>query len=161
MILRKFRSEFNSFRDVYLFFQILLIITLLPILFRLLSLPGLIKKFTPRSVKYQENASLKKTTDKIVKFIDFILKRDFGRYKENTCLKRSLVLYYYLRKHGIDVHICFGVKYDDKATNTEEKNRLIGHAWLLYNGNILLEKNAAETKTYKVTYSFPEDENKV
>ncbi len=155
-MIRKFRSEFHSFGDVYLFLQILLIITLLPIMFRFLSIPELIKKFTPRnSRKYQKNRNLKETTDKIVKFIDFILNRKFWRYKENTCLKRSLVLYYYLRKRGIDVHICFGVKYNDKPTTTMERNRLIGHAWLLYNGSIFLEKNAVETKTYKVTYSFP------
>ena len=138
------------------FCKILLVVTLLPILFRFLSIPGLTKKFTPKSIKYKKNINLQKTTDKIVKFIDFILNRNFWRYRENTCLKRSLVLYYYLRRLGIEVRICFGVKYNDDLSNMEDGNKLIGHAWLIYNGAIFLEKDAAETMTYKMTYSFPE-----
>ncbi|TLD42023.1 MAG: hypothetical protein JETT_1732 [Candidatus Jettenia ecosi] len=55
----------------------------------------------------------------------------------------------------MDVHVCFGVKYD-KVFEREIKKKLEGHAWLLYHGDIFLERNTEATKTYKLTYCFPD-----
>jgi hypothetical protein len=92
---------------------------------------------------------------KIVKFTDYILSRNFWIYR-NTCLKRSLVLYHFLRGLGINVHICFGVRYNGMSPNKEAEKKLEGHAWLLYNGDIFLERNTESTKAYKMTYCFPD-----
>jgi hypothetical protein len=145
------RANFSSFEEVELFIQISLLITILPVLIKLLSIPRLMKVLTPGDLKAYKNADLEKTKDKIVKFTDYILGRNFWIYK-TKCLKRSLVLYHFLRKIGINVNICFGVRYGEEGG----KKKLDGHAWLVYNGDIFLEKNVQMTKTYKVTYCFPE-----
>lgn len=93
--------------------------------------------------------------DKIVKFTDYILRHNLWTDK-NTCLRRSLVLYHFLRKSGINVFVCFGVRYNERLSDREAKKKLEGHAWLLYHGDIFLERNAEVTETYTMTYCFPD-----
>lgn len=158
---RKIRANFSSFEEVRLFIRIFLLMTILPFLIKLLSIPKLMEVLTPRDLKICKNLNLEQTKDKLVKFTDYILRLNFWIYK-STCLKRSLVLYYFLCKFGITVHICFGVKYDEKLPDREpQKRKLEGHAWLLRNGDVFLEKNVEMAKTYKVTYCFPERNEQV
>ena len=153
-IVRKIRSNFSSFEEVQLFIQIFLLVTILPPLVKLLSVPRLMKVLTPRDLKVYKNLDPETAKEKVVKFTDYVLGRNFWIYK-TKCLKRSLVLYHFLRKLGIDVQICFGVRYNEDIPDREVEKKLEGHAWLLYNGNIFLERNIEVTKTYKVTYRFP------
>ena len=155
-MLKKFRANFDSFEEIWLFIQIFLLVTVLPFRLKFLSLPlpRVMKTLAPRDFKICRNMDMEKLKGKIVKFTDYILGRNFFMYK-STCLKRSLVLYYFLRKSGINVHICFGVKYNDKLSDKEAKEKLEGHAWLLYQGDIFLERNVELTKTYTITYYFP------
>lgn len=150
-IIRKIKTNFSSFEEIELFIQIFLLVTILPLLVRFLSIPKLMKVLTPGGVKIYESHKQEKMKDKIVKFTDYILSRNLWIYR-TICLKRSLVLYHFLRKIGITVHICFGVR----LPNKESKDKLEGHAWLLYYGDIYLEKNVEMTRSYKITYSFPE-----
>lgn len=123
-------------------------IILLPVMLRVFSIPRLMSILTPRDLKVSRHLELEKLRAKIVKFTDYILSRN-SLTSENTCLKRTLVLYHFLRKMGMDVQVCFGVKY-------EARKKLEGHAWLLYHGDIFLERNTEVTKTYKQTYCFPD-----
>jgi hypothetical protein len=153
-IIRKIKSNFSSLEEVNLFIQILLLITVLPFLVKLLSLPRLMTVLTPGDLRQHKNLDIQHKNldiEKVVKFTDYILGLNLWIYK-TTCLKRSLVLYHFLRKLGMNVHICFGVKLPDR----ESRKKLEGHAWLLYNGDIFLERDIEMTKTYKVTYCFPE-----
>jgi hypothetical protein len=154
-MVRKIRSNFNSLEEILLFIQVFLLVTILPFLIKLLTVQRLMKVLTPRDIDAYKNLNIEKSRDNIVKFTDYILSRNFWIYK-STCLKRSLVLYQLLRKSGIDVHVCFGVRYNDKLPAGEAGKKLEGHAWLLHKGEIFLEKNVEETKTYKMTYCFPE-----
>jgi len=135
-------------------------VTILPSLLKLLSLPRLMKVLTPGDLKVYKNLDSEMAKEKVVKFTDYILSRNFWIYK-TKCLKRSLVLYHFLRKSGISVHICFGVRYNEELPDREAKKKLEGHAWLLYNGYIFLEKNIEMTKTYRVTYCFPEEKEQI
>lgn len=159
-IIRKLSSNFSSVEEVILFFRILLLITILPLLTRFLSVPKLMKVITPRDLKTLKIKNLDQETriEKLVKFTNYVLSFNLWIYK-NTCLKRSLVLYHSLRRSGINVRICFGVRYKNCLPDTKKK--LEGHAWLLYNGDIFLESNTEITKTYKVTYCFPEVKEEV
>jgi hypothetical protein len=150
-IIRKIRTNFNSVEDVWLFISILLLVTVLPFPIKFLSLPTLLRILTPLEPKAHRGRNLETIKNKMVKFTDYIFGSNLCIYQP-TCLKRSLVLYHFLRKAGFSVHICFGVRFPNK----EEKNRLEGHAWLVYNGEVFLEKSIEMTKTYKVTYCFPE-----
>jgi hypothetical protein len=110
-IVRKIRSNFSSFEEVKLFTHIFLLITILPLLIKLLSIPKLMKVLTPGDLKVCKNIHSEKAKEKVIKFTDYIMSRNFWIYK-STCLKRSLILYHFLRKLGINVHIFFGVKYN-------------------------------------------------
>lgn len=150
---KKIRANFDSLADVFLFLRIFSLATVLPLLVKILSLPGLMELITPRNTAPGTTSSLDGTSGKIEKYTLYILSRDFWIYR-NICLKRSLILYHFLRKYGINVSVCFGVKYKKDLSGMEEK-KMEGHAWLIYKGEIYLEINPEETKTYKVTYSFP------
>jgi hypothetical protein len=49
------------------------------------------------------------------------------------------------------------VRYNENSSGKEEKKKLVGHAWLLYKGNIFLEKKVDITSTYRITYCFPDN----
>lgn len=67
-------------------------------------------------------------------------------YGSDFCMKRSLILFYYMRKWGYPVHIHFGV--------AKENGTLKGHAWV-----DLAEHPFAEgtdpRQTFRVTYTYP------
>ena len=72
-----------------------------------------------------------------------VLRRLFsGRY----CMKRSLILFHFLRKAGQEARIVFGV--------TKEEGKLEGHAWVTVNGEPYAEEGPVDK--YTVTYSYPE-----
>lgn len=121
-----------------------------------MSLPKLMNVLTPQGPKPHKDMDRERLEGKIVKYTDYILDHNFWIYRR-TCLKRSLVLYHFLRRCGIDVHVCFGVRYNENMPNKKEGKNLEGHAWLLYKENIFLEKKADLTRTYRITYSFPGD----
>ena len=113
-----------------------------------------------RDLKVYKNLDLEGAKNKVVKFTDYILSRNVWIYR-STCLKRTLVLYHFLRKLGVNVHICFGIRYKENLSDREAKKKPEGHAWLLYKGDIFLERNVEVTKTYKLTYRFPEGNKQV
>ncbi|MCF6157750.1 MAG: lasso peptide biosynthesis B2 protein [wastewater metagenome] len=154
-MLKKFRANFRSFKEFLLFAQIFLMIISLPIMFRLFSIPRLMRMLTPRDLKIYQHMERENLKDKIVKFTDYILNRN-SLTSKNICLKRTLVLYHFLRKIGMDVQICLGVKYNT-LSDSEAQKKLDGHAWLLYDRNIFLEKNTKMTKIYQMTYCFPSE----
>ncbi len=72
-----------------------------------------------------------------------LLRRLFsGRY----CMKRSLVLFHYLRRSGHDAKIYFGV--------VKEEGKLEGHAWVTVDGCPYAEEGPVDR--YTVTYIYPE-----
>ena len=152
--IKKIRSNFGSLEEVGLFLQIFLLITILPLLVKLMTVPKLMKILTPKKSKLNRKCDLDEIRDKIEKYTLYVLSRDVWIYK-NICLKRSLILYHFLRKYGMHVSICFGVRFNKELSLGAEEKKMEGHAWLLYKGDILLEKNVEETNTYKMTYCYP------
>ncbi len=153
MLIRKFRNNFQSLQDVRMFSHMFLLVSILPLMMKFFSIPGLMKVLTPKNKTKNRNSDLTRVQEKIVKFTDFILNRNIWIYS-STCLKRSLILYHFLRKAGIDVNLCFGVLYNG-SLNHDAIKKLEGHAWLVCKGDIILERNIEITKTYTVTYCFP------
>jgi hypothetical protein len=155
-ILIKIRTNFSSFKEIWLFTQIFFLATVLPIMLRFISLSKVMNVLTPKDLKFHKGLNLERSKDKIVKFTDYVLSHNFWIYKP-TCLKRSLILYHFLRRLGINVYVCFGVRYSESVPDKGIEKNLEGHAWLLYKGNIYLEKKVDITRTYRITYSFPDD----
>ena len=148
------RNNFTCSRDIFLFIRIFLLITLIPVLVRVFTLPKLMQVLTPKNSNSYQNRQLHKDKQKIVKFTDYILNWNTWIWKP-TCLKRSLVLYSFLRELGLDIQICFGVRYNKIVHSKGPQKQLAGHAWLQYDGRYFLEKNDENTGTYKLTYTFP------
>jgi hypothetical protein len=63
-----------------------------------------------------------------------------------TCLRRSLVLAHLLRRSGIEVHICFGVR--------EGEASLHGHSWLSREGRPFLESGES-WREYSCVFTLP------
>lgn len=153
-ILRKLRDNFNSSQDVLSFIQVSLLITVLPMLVKMVALPRLMK-FLSRSSRGAGIGNKEVYKNKIVKFTDYLLGRNFWIYR-NTCLKRSLVLYHFLHPVVPELGICFGVRVKEDAMCDKQK-RLDGHCWLVRNGEVYLEEKPDLPSSYLVTYRFPED----
>jgi hypothetical protein len=118
------------------------------------------KILTPQVKNFNSKLNDQALKDKIIKYTDYILSRNFWMYK-STCLNRSLILYHFFRKLDIDIQICFGIRYKKRSDDTMGKKIIEGHAWLLHNGEFVSEANSEMTRTYKTTYCFPEkNENK-
>lgn len=146
----KFRNNFSSLDEVWLFTRIFLLATVLPVMLKFIPLPRLMNMLTIRDSRVFKGLSPAGSKDKIVKFTEYILSCNFWIY-QNTCLKRSLILYRFLNQIGMKVQICFGVKY----SNGRDGN-LEGHAWLVFKEKIFLEKDMEMAKGYKTTYCYPE-----
>jgi len=152
---QKFRTHFNSLKDVFLFIRIFFLITTLPVLIKVLTIPQLMQTLTPQ-VKRSNNKVCKQDIEKrIVQYTDYILSRNFWVYK-STCLKRSLTLYHFFRRLGTDVQICFGVRRKKDLPDLTGNQDIEGHAWLLNNGEFFRETNTETAQAYKMTYCFPE-----
>lgn len=66
----------------------------------------------------------------------------------HTCLRRSLVLFYLLRRAGRPVSLHIGVRKLDGA--------LQAHAWLVLAGEPYLEPDADEHRDFRMIAAFPE-----
>jgi hypothetical protein len=153
-MIKKIKRNVNSWRDVLLFYRVLSLITVLPILVKWNTLPRLMNRLTPLNIHTLKHSATDLTSAKIVKYTDFILGWGVGVWKR-TCLKRSLVLYHFFRDAGMPVFVCFGVRIPALAKKQAAHGRLEGHAWLLHEGGIFLENDPDMTRTYMETYRFP------
>lgn len=64
-----------------------------------------------------------------------------------TCLRRSVVLYYLVRRAGRGAVLHLGVRRDGRGG-------LQAHAWLSRDGRSLLEPAAEQTESYQILASF-------
>lgn len=98
--IKKLINHFDPFGDVLLFFQILIFLTILPVLLKVFSLKKLMGILSSDS----KEAQIKDRAEKVLELTNLVLYRDFWIYK-NICLKRSLALYYFLSRMGHEVNI--------------------------------------------------------
>ncbi len=137
----RYKKRF-SFLYFFLLLRIILVMFAIQVMLKLLSLPKLMDILTPRK---NIKGTPQEDIDRIIKIIDNILnQRVFIFYP--TCLKRSLVLYYFLNKYGLNVVMNFGVK--------KNNDKLDGHGWLTLDGKPYLEAYDPHD-SFTVTYSYP------
>jgi hypothetical protein len=67
----------------------------------------------------------------------------------HTCLKRSAILYHLLRRSGLPVELCIGVRRDAAGP-------LTAHAWLIRDGIPYLERAESPSTTHTPIARFPE-----
>lgn len=151
---RRIAANFATRDDLRMFAEIAALATVLPLLLRRYSFAELTQRLSSPTPALSEHPNFSAITAKAEKFTDYILGRRFWIYQPN-CLKRSLFLFYVLRKRGIAVQWNLGARFvaNDLAANATRK--LDGHAWLTYDGKLLLEPHQTLATHYAVTFSFP------
>jgi hypothetical protein len=101
---------------------------------------------TPKKTGATRNAADCKRVETIVRYIDFLIWRNIPILK-GACLKRSIVLYYFLRKEGLKVVINIGV--------AKEEGDLIGHSWLTLDDTPCYETRE-HAERFNVVLRYPE-----
>ena len=122
-----------------LFFNILIWAIILPPLLSLLPLDELLKRLTPARVVRRHR------TRRVVVFTNWWLNRNMLMLRP-TCLNRSLLLYRFLTRDGLDVRIHYGLR--------KTENGMEGHSWLSLGGKPLLNDGLTATD-YEETFVFP------
>jgi hypothetical protein len=150
----KFRAHVHAWADFWLLIRVATLATVLPAGLRRLSLRRLLRWLTPATAPIAIHHDPETYASKVTTYTDFILGRGVWIYKRN-CLKRSLLLYHFMRQAGIDVQLCLGVK-TDHIEGEQRDDALNGHAWLLLDGQPWQEHASIPTATYTITYRFPE-----
>lgn len=80
---------------------------------------------------------------RLVRLVDALMRLTFGK---DYCMKRSILLFHFLRAWGYDAVVHFGV--------TKTDGVLKGHAWVDLNGWPLAERKDPRTE-YIRTFSYP------
>lgn len=123
-LIRKFNSFIRlSFSEKVLLIQALI---LLPLVHLSLKLTGM--KYTEKMLNSlsftRENQEDQKNHLAIVIMTAKMVRIASHYQKFATCLRQSLVLWYLLKKQGINTKLCIGVR--------KEKDKFEAHAWLEY-----------------------------
>lgn len=116
----------------------------MPILMKCFSLEHILSMLTPCEKEQTENAP-RASIKRLVSLSLLLLNRN-RLFLRNSCLKRSLLLYYFLGKHGVNVQIHFGIKKLD--------DRLAGHSWLTQDGNLIADREQ-HRRAFTEVLSFP------
>lgn len=145
---RRARNNVSSIEEAWLLMRIACFAAVLPVLLRYLSIPRLLALHTPKTTPASAHHDRR---DKILKYTDYVFRGKHGPYKK-TCLKRSLVLYRFMRRSGLDVRICLGIRRMPSGSS----DALIGHSWLLHQGKIVFEENPEIAKRHTVVFSYPD-----
>lgn len=114
--------------ELLLILRITGFVMILPGLIRFNSIQDVVRKITPAKGRVIRRPL---TLDRVIYLCGRVL-RIFQRHRYNySCLKRSLLLYHFLRYYQVPVEIGFGVKWMD--------DDLTGHSWLILHGDVYLE----------------------
>jgi hypothetical protein len=150
-----------------LLFRIALFVLVLPLAIRAFKIQRLMEKVTPNS---QRRPSDSLTPDRIMYLCERMLRLFQGIGYKYSCMRRSIVLYHFLRSYGVPVTIHFGAKWDDGgqvgrgATGNDLRPAghgaatngacLAGHSWVTLDENVLLD-SPDNVARFSLFFSFP------
>lgn len=126
--------QLQSLNHWWLFLRILLFALSVPALmyFRLQVLSALLERRLASTASPRSDPT---KSELIIRFVDLAI--NFGTpFVRPKCLTRSLTLYYFLRRAGLKLSLCFGARLRDGELTSEP-----GHCWLLQDGIPFLENN--------------------
>src|SRR5580658_7921386 len=115
----------RSIPDAFLFFQVLFFAAAVPFLLRLklARVEALLQPRIPRSADQDR-------IERIVKYVEIAIREGHPLVRQG-CLTRGLTRYYFFRREGLNVSLCFGMG--------QVKEEFVGHCWLLKDGVPFLE----------------------
>jgi len=140
MKLKNIASIASSPRELILTLRIFIFMISIPLMLKYMKIQSLVSWIDPRR-SHQLNGRI--SIERVIYLcsrIQDMLRRRGLRY---TCLRRSLLLFHFLRYYGQRVIINFGIKW--------KGNDLTGHSWLTLDGEPYLEP---EGKPEKFTFVF-------
>lgn len=132
-----------------LLFQSLLLLPLIHVALLVLGyfyLRGMMEKLLPLKsidISSSEMENIKRARD-IARIVSIAARH--GIYKA-TCLRRSLLVWWFLRGQGIQSHICFGVRKMDR--------QLEAHAWVEYQGVVVNDSERVREAFQTLEETFP------
>jgi hypothetical protein len=113
----------------------------LEVLQHVLPLPVLVRRFDARPRPSRRTVD----PNRLVWLAEALLRR---LYRSRYCMKRSMLLFYFLRKWTYPVRIHFGIAPNDNG------DALGGHAWVSLDGEPFHEAGPPES-TYTTMFSYP------
>jgi Transglutaminase-like superfamily len=143
--LRLFRQALKQLRrpgEALLCFRIVLFALAVPVLLRL-KLPTLEKLLMGNGAVAAADSAM---TKKIITCIDSLLATACRPPGRSRCLTRGLSLFYFLRKGGLNVTLCFGIG--------KINGQFAGHCWLIKDGEPFLEAQDPRT-VFTAIYAMP------
>ncbi|MGO9202505.1 MAG: lasso peptide biosynthesis B2 protein [Limisphaerales bacterium] len=147
LALRQLRSPGSG--SGWLFLRVLAFAAAVPVLMRL-KLPVLNRLLERRIASAAGAGGDANGPGQIVRCLDSALAVGAPLVRPG-CLTRGLTLYYFLRRAGLDVMLCFGVRW--------KNGELIGHCWLEKGGEPFLEGGSLDRYAAPI-YSLPATEPK-
>ncbi len=152
--LRRWRSHFTGPSDLLSFLAIGAALLLAPRMLARRSLPQTLARLDARSGPRPGNrcdqAAIFTRAQRLARYADAWLRR---LRLANSCLRRSLVLFGQLRRAGLPVRFCLGVR-AGPALSADDP--LEGHAWLELDEQPFLESSPLPAQ-HLTTYLYPED----
>ena len=115
----------RSISDVFLFFQVLFFAAAVPFLLRL-KLSRVKTLLEPRVLSSADRDRV----EQITKYVEMAIRAGRPLVRPG-CLTRGITRYYFLRRNGLDVSLCFGMG--------QIKEEFVGHCWLVKDGVPYLE----------------------
>ncbi len=123
------KSLLTNPREFFLIVRIMLFLLFLPVMVRSLSIQSLVMRVTPS----RDRTSIRGLSlDRVIYLCERCLRLLQGVGYRYSCLRRSIVLYHFLRAEGVPVMINFGVQWQGE--------RLLGHSWLTLDKSLYLEE---------------------
>jgi hypothetical protein len=150
--LRSRLRHFDGPGDVGEFLAIGVALAFSPIALSRLKLPQLLARLDAPSAPHTASARdlLSVQGVRLSRYADYWL----GRLRPgNPCLRRSLALFWRLRRAGLPVTFCLGVRADQPL---EADEPAAGHAWLELDGVAILESEATVAR-HATTFRYPLD----
>jgi hypothetical protein len=115
----------RSISDVFLFFQVLFFAAAVPFLLRL-KLSRVEVLLEPRISSPPERDRV----EQISEYVELAMRKGHPLVRPG-CLTRGVTRYYFFRRDGMDVSLCFGMGQVD--------GEFVGHCWLVKSGVPLME----------------------
>lgn len=119
----------------------------LPLMIRLFRIRPLVERITPGRTYYPGESM---TRERVIYLCERLLRLARRMGFSFSCLRRSIVLYHFLREYGVPVVINFGVMWAGDS--------LKGHSWLTLEGAVYLD-TPAKVNQFVPFFSLPRDGN--
>ena len=163
------RSTWKNPVEAFLIARMGLFLVALPAMIRALKIQALMRRVTPAKERRLEGSL---TADRITYLCERMLRLFQRTGYKYSCMRRSIVLYHFLRAYGVPVVIHFGAKWAggagvgarrEGATGAgasaggarKEGAALAGHSWVTLGDTILLD-SPENVNRFSRFFSFPE-----